>query len=55
MWEIYAVRYAHHDRLARENFLGADPHDDSPMPLDYYVWALKSGSRTIIIDTGFDE
>jgi glyoxylase-like metal-dependent hydrolase (beta-lactamase superfamily II) len=55
MWEIYAVRYAHHDRLARENFLGADPHDDSPMPLDYYVWALKSGKRTIVIDTGFDE
>jgi hypothetical protein len=23
---IYAVRYAHHDRLARENFLGGGPH-----------------------------
>ena len=55
MWEIYAVRYAHHERLARENFLGGDPHDDSPMPLDYYVWALKSGSRTFVVDSGFDE
>jgi glyoxylase-like metal-dependent hydrolase (beta-lactamase superfamily II) len=55
MWEIYAIRYAHHDRPARENFVGGDPHDDSPMPLDYYVWAVKSANRTIVIDTGFDE
>jgi glyoxylase-like metal-dependent hydrolase (beta-lactamase superfamily II) len=55
IWEIYAVRYAHHERAARENFMAGDPHDESPMPLDYYVWALKSGSRTFVIDTGFDE
>jgi glyoxylase-like metal-dependent hydrolase (beta-lactamase superfamily II) len=55
MWEIYAVRYAHHERAARENFIAGDPHDDSPMPLDYYVWAVKSGNRTFVIDTGFDE
>jgi glyoxylase-like metal-dependent hydrolase (beta-lactamase superfamily II) len=54
-WEIYAIRYAHHERTARENFVVSDPHDDSPMPLDYYVWAAKSGSRVVIIDTGFDE
>lgn len=32
-YEIYAVRYAHHHRLARESFLDGDPHDESPMPL----------------------
>jgi hypothetical protein len=42
VWQIYAVRYAHHERMARENFMGGDPHDDSPMPLDYYVWGLIS-------------
>ena len=31
-YEIFAVRYAHHHRLARESFLGGDPHDDSPKP-----------------------
>src|SRR4029434_2248464 len=41
-WEAYAVRYAHHIRSARENFIAGDPHDDSPMPLDYYVWVLRS-------------
>ncbi|HLH30578.1 MAG TPA: N-acyl homoserine lactonase family protein [Terriglobia bacterium] len=55
MWEIYAIRYAHHDRAARENFVGGDPHDTSSMPLDYYVWAVRSANRTFVIDTGFDE
>src|SRR5262245_57961619 len=54
-WEIYAVRYAHHERAARENFMAGDPHDESPMPLDYYVWLLKSGGRIFGVDTGFDE
>ena len=38
-YEIYAIKYAHHDRPARENFLGGDPHDLN-MPLDYFVWAI---------------
>src|SRR5437870_2765392 len=54
-WEIYAIRYAHHERRASENFMAGDPHDDSPMPLDYFVWALKSNGRTFVVDTGFDE
>ena len=54
-YEIYAIRYAHHHRLARENFLGSDPHDDSPMPLDYFVWAIVGETQTVILDTGFDE
>jgi glyoxylase-like metal-dependent hydrolase (beta-lactamase superfamily II) len=53
-YEIYAVRYARHDRTARENFYGGDPHD-GPMPLDYFVWAIVNDSRTLILDTGFDE
>lgn len=52
-YEIYAVRYARHDRPASENFLGGDPHD-GPMPLDYFVWAIVGGGRTIVVDTGFD-
>ena len=44
-YEVYAVRYAHHDRRASENFLGGDPHD-GPMPLDYFVWAIIGVTRT---------
>lgn len=52
-YEIFAVRYAHHQRRAAENFIGGDPHD-RPMPLDYFVWAIRGGGRTFVLDTGFD-
>ena len=53
-YEVLAIRYAHLERTARHNFLGGDEHDQ-PMPLDYYVWAIVSAERTVIVDTGFDE
>lgn len=54
VYEIYAIKYAHHDRRSPENFIGGDSHD-VPMPLDYYVWAIIGTKRTFIFDTGFDE
>ena len=54
-YEIHAVRYAHNAHATtRENFLGGDPHE-TPMPLDYFVWAIRGNGRTVILDTGFDE
>ncbi len=54
MWEVYAVRYGHNAKARRSgNFLGGDPHD-APMPLDYFVWAIKGKDRNFILDTGFD-
>src|SRR3954453_19419573 len=50
-YQIYAVRYAHHQRTARDNFYGGDPHD-GPMPLDHFVWAIVGESRTLGFDTG---
>src|SRR5919198_59258 len=52
-YEIYAIKYAHHDRLAAENFIGGDPHN-GPMPLDYFVWAIRGADRIWMVDTGFD-
>lgn len=51
-YEIYAIKYAHHERRARENFIGGDPHD-GPMPLDYFVWLVRNAERAIVVDTGF--
>jgi glyoxylase-like metal-dependent hydrolase (beta-lactamase superfamily II) len=51
-YEVYAIRYARHDRRSSENFLGGDPHD-VPMPLDYFVWAITGGGKTYVVDTGF--
>lgn len=53
MYEVYAVRYGTHERRSSHNFLGGDTHD-VPMPLDFYVWAIKGGGKTFIFDTGFD-
>ena len=53
-WEIYALRYAaKENRTRRESFLFADDHD-APHPIDFYVWVLKNGDQTILVDTGFD-
>ncbi len=53
-YEIYALRYARADRNRNENLLCYDPHD-SPMPMDFFVWLLKSERRTILVDTGFNQ
>lgn len=52
LYELYAVKYAHHARRASENFIGGDPHD-GPMPLDYFVWLIRGGGREVLVDTGF--
>jgi glyoxylase-like metal-dependent hydrolase (beta-lactamase superfamily II) len=53
-YEIYAIKYAHHERRASENFIGGDPHD-GPMPLDYFIWAIVGEDRSFVVDTGFDQ
>lgn len=53
-YEVYAIRYGHHERRASLNFLGGDPHD-GPMPLDYFVWLIRGNGINIVVDTGYDE
>lgn len=55
VWEAYAIRYGRHAaRTRRESFLGLDAHDAAPWPLDYFVWLLRDGARSVVVDTGFD-
>lgn len=51
-YEVYAIRYATFARKASENFIGGDPHEDASA-LDFFVWLVRSASRTFVIDTGF--
>lgn len=53
-YEIFAIKYAQVGRKAWGNFVDGDPHEDSDMPLDYFVWAIVGGGRTMVVDTGFD-
>ena len=52
--EVYAIRYAHHDRQASENYIGGDPHDIL-QPLAYFVWAIKGPHGKFVVDTGFTD
>jgi glyoxylase-like metal-dependent hydrolase (beta-lactamase superfamily II) len=51
---IYAIRYGHLERRSDLNFLGGDDHAPRSMPLDYFIWVIRSATRTIVVDTGFD-
>jgi glyoxylase-like metal-dependent hydrolase (beta-lactamase superfamily II) len=54
-YEIYALRYASNvERLRNENLMSFDPHNE-PMPMDFFVWFLKSDRQTFLVDTGFNE
>jgi glyoxylase-like metal-dependent hydrolase (beta-lactamase superfamily II) len=54
VYEIFALRYAHFaDRTQGSNLIFPDDHA-APMPIDFFVWAVRGGGRTIVLDTGFD-
>ena len=52
-YEIHCVKYAERPGRRPAHFVGGDPHD-VPMPMDYYVWLVRNGERTVLVDTGFD-
>jgi glyoxylase-like metal-dependent hydrolase (beta-lactamase superfamily II) len=53
-YQVYALRYAELPGQRRpQNFIGGDDHD-GPMPLDYFMWLIRTGEETILVDTGFD-
>ena len=51
-YEIYALRYATRPAKRSDHFIGGDPHD-GPMPMDYFLWVVRGGGRTVVVDTGF--
>jgi glyoxylase-like metal-dependent hydrolase (beta-lactamase superfamily II) len=53
LYEVFAVKYAHHERRASANFIGGDPHD-GPMPLDFFVWLIRGATHSVVVDLGFN-
>ncbi len=53
-YQVFAVRYGTRAARRHDNFIYRDAHD-GPMPMDYYVWAIKSGDRALVVDVGFNE
>lgn len=53
-WDVFAICYASAQRMARDNFVDVGGIADRPMPIDFYVWLLRSADRCILVDTGFN-
>ena len=51
-YEIYAIKYGERVGTRGGMLVYGDPHD-APMAMDYYVWAIRSAERTIVIDVGY--
>ena len=52
-YRIYAVRYARRDTNTSEVFYRDTAR--APIGMDYFVWALTDGARTVVVDLGFTE
>jgi glyoxylase-like metal-dependent hydrolase (beta-lactamase superfamily II) len=53
-YEIFALRYARMDERKQRDVLIFPEDHDAPMPLDFFIWAIRGEGRTIVLDTGFD-
>jgi glyoxylase-like metal-dependent hydrolase (beta-lactamase superfamily II) len=54
LWEIYALKYAERNARTRAESFIADPNHNQPHAMDYFIWVLRNGGRTIVVDTGYD-
>ena len=52
-YQVLALRYATRDAKRQDHFATEVPNPDGPMPMDYFVWVIRNGERTILLDTGF--
>jgi len=54
LWEVHAVKYAERNARTRADSFMFDDHPAAAHGMDYFVWVLRSGERTILVDTGYD-
>ncbi len=53
-WQVIALKYAERNTRTRaDSFIFDDDHA-SPHDMDYFVWVVRNGDRTILVDTGYD-
>ncbi len=54
LWEVHAVKYADRNARTRADSFIFDDNHDAPHAMDYFMWVLRSGDQTILVDTGYD-
>ncbi len=52
LWKVSAIRYATLQLWRSQVFLDGARHDEGEAKMDYYIWVLRHGTRTILVDTG---
>jgi glyoxylase-like metal-dependent hydrolase (beta-lactamase superfamily II) len=54
-WTVAALRYASRMTTRSDVFLRYAQYGepDGPQEMTYYLWVLRNGERTIVVDTGF--
>lgn len=55
MWTVHALKYAERNARTRADSFIFDDHPALAHGMDYFVWLLQSGDRTIVVDTGYDD
>jgi glyoxylase-like metal-dependent hydrolase (beta-lactamase superfamily II) len=54
-YEVYALKFATNaQRRESENFIFHDEHD-GVVGMDFFVWLIRHGKTSILVDTGFGE
>ncbi|MEO0943379.1 MAG: N-acyl homoserine lactonase family protein [Pseudomonadota bacterium] len=54
-WEVFAIKYADRNSRTRADSFIFDDNHDAPHAMDYFMWLLKNGTQTILVDTGYDQ
>ena len=55
LWEVTIATYGRRGTVRSDVFLNHHLYGepDGPIGMDYFVWVLRSGQETIVVDTGF--
>ncbi len=52
VYEVYAIKYGQRVGNRGGMLIFGDPHD-APMPMDYFVWAVRNRERALVVDIGY--
>ena len=53
-WRVHALKYAERNARTRADSFVFDDDHAAAHPMDYFVWVLRRGAETILVDTGYD-
>lgn len=54
-WQVHAVKYADRNARTRADSFMFDDNHDAPHAMDYFIWVLRRGDETILVDAGYDQ